>query len=466
MRIEMSRGSWVVALLSALLAHEAAADGPALSPPAPGTQYRLAVLDVKPGPGRQQAAALVVAAVHESVAADDRFTLVPVEEVARARSLWGEGVMVLTDEAKVGSGLDDGDASMSHTQACAIGHSAGAARLLLVSGYALDLEPSGTDAATPAPGQVSGGAGMAARLTATLTVLEIESCKVRERAVIRASRGSGASVEEVVAGARADFARSVTEGLQRLLPVHSGVRAVSRRGGEMDRGARHGVRPGQYFAVHRDARAVGHVYVEAVAEDGARVSLVRGASRLQPGDRLVEEGTVRIFEIGGSLTPNLLARNGADDAFGVATAVHVMTYQPVGSNLFALSFERLGLPDFSRWRGGIEIGRQVSIVPRRLFGYARVGLGLVRSQQDVVDAFGVADGGVMSGFELLNALGVKALFGEGLVIHASASMPFGLYNEAWFRKSNDKFEVPAEDLVYPSPFRALPTLTLGVGWRF
>ena len=464
MRSEMKRWIWLTAGV-VLLAGEAAAENPAPSPAAPGTKYRLAVLDVKPGPGRQQAASLAVAAVREVAAADDRFDLVPAENVARARSLWGEDVIVLNESAKVGSGLDDGDAGMSHTKACAIGHTAGATRLLLISGYGLTLGPSGQAGATGATGATG---GMGAQLTATLTVMDVASCKVRERAVVRASHASAVSTEDAVAGVRADFARSAGHALQRLLPVHSAVRAVRGQGGEMDRGTRHGVREGQYFEVHRDARTVGHVYVEDVAEDGARVSLVRGVRRLEPGDRLVEDEPMRLYELGVSLTPNVLSRTRDDDVFGVATGAHLMTYRPVTSPLFSLSFERLGLPDFARLRAGLQAGAQLRILPRRLFAYAQVGFGVVRTHQTLRDAAGMKlDRGNLRGYELLNAVGLKATFGDHLVLHVSASMPVRLYRETWYSANWDnKMPVPEEMLVYPSPFRFLPTLTLGLGWRF
>ena len=471
MRSETIRWPWLIAGVM-LIAGPAAADETEPSPAAPQAKYRLALMDVEPAAGSQQAAALALAALREVAAADERFDLAADEDLARARALWGKGVMVLTPE-----GLIDSDAlannTMNHTQACAIGHTAGAARLLMVSGYALELAPMGAAAGAPAMRQVADaevtpGVMLDARLTATLTVVEIETCKVRERPVVSAGRGSSTSAEEAVAGARADFARSASEALEGLLPVHAGVRTVSRHGGEMNRGASDGVRAGQYFEVQRDARAIGHVYVDDVATDTAQVSLVHGVSRLAPGDRLVEGKAVREFEVGATLTPNVLSRTRADDVFGVAVGAQLMTYRPVGSNMYVVSFERLGLPGFSRIRGGMEIGRQVRIVPRRLFGYARVGLGAVRGQQAVRDSAGVKiDRGMLLGLELLNAVGVKTVFGDGLVVHLSASMPVRLYREAWYLESWDnKIEVPEDMVVYPSPFRYLPTLTLGLGWRF
>jgi hypothetical protein len=458
MRTEMTRWLWVVAGMI-LMTSEAAAEEAAISPAAPGAKYRLAVLDVKAGPGRQQAATLAASALREVAAADDRFDLVPAEDVARARSLWGEDVVILNENAAVGSGLDGGDAGMSHTKACAIGHTAGANRLLLISGYGLELGPSGQAGATGAFG---------ARLNATLTVLEIKTCKVRERAIVRASHASDVSMEEAVAGVRVDFARSAAQALQRLLPVHSAVRAVSGHGGEMDRGARFGVREGQYFEVHRNARAIGHVYVDDVAEDGARVSLVSGVSRLERGDRLVEDMPVRVYEVTAALTPNVLARTREDDVFGMATGVHLMTYRPVSSNMYVLSFERLGMEDFLRLRASLEYGRQLRLIPRRLFGYARVGLGAMSGKQTLRDSNGMQiDRATISGLELVNALGVKAVFGHGLVLHASVSMPFRLYRDAWYLASWDSKVRATEDmLTYPSPFRFLPTVTLGLGWSF
>jgi hypothetical protein len=471
MRSAKTRWLWLV---TGMLfgAGQAAADEPAPSPAAPGTKYRLAVVDVKPPPDRQQAAKLAVAAVHEAAAADDRFELAPPDDVANARALWDQDVVVLTEDAQVGSGMEDGNAEMSRTQACAVGHAAGAARLLLVSGYALELPPAraaGAPVATQVShGGVAPGPPLGVRLTATLTVINVESCKVRERAVVSARAESSSSLDEAVAGVRAAFARSAGEALQRLLPLHSGVRAVTRHGGDMNRGARDGVREGQWFEVHRSARPVGHVHVEDVAEEQARVSLVRGVTRLQPGDRLVESKAVRIIEAGATITPNVLARTRADDVFGVALGVHLMTYRPVSSNMYVFTFERLALTDFSRIRGGLEIGRQIRIMPRRLFAYGRVGVGVVSSHQTIRNSDGMAvDKGTLLGFELLNAVGVKALFGDALVVHLSASLPIGLYDETWYLQSWDnKMPVPEEMLIYPSPFRFQPTLTLAAGWSF
>ena len=151
MRSETIRWPWLIAGVM-LIAGPAAADETEPSPAAPQAKYRLALMDVEPAAGSQQAAALALAALREVAAADERFDLAADEDLARARALWGKGVMVLTPE-----GLIDSDAlannTMNHTQACAIGHTAGAARLLMVSGYALELAPMGAPAAAPMGGQ-------------------------------------------------------------------------------------------------------------------------------------------------------------------------------------------------------------------------------------------------------------------------------------------------------------------------
>lgn len=474
MRSEKTRRLWLVAGMI-LMAGEAAADEPTPSPAAPESKYRLAVLDLTPAPGREKAASLALAAVREAATGDDRFDLAPAEDMAKARVMWGEGVQVLTADAQVGSGLDDGSsATMAHPQACAIGHAAGATRLVMLSGYELSLKAAGAapSGATVRPvvhtEGAPAGAASSVQLAADLTVIDISSCKVRERARVSARGTSAVSPRAALAGARAEFVASARAELQRLLPVHSTVRAVRPNGGEMTHGARDGVRQGQYFAVHRDARAIGHVYVDDVAEDGARVSLVRGVARLEPGDRLVESRAVRVYELGATLTPNVLSRTRADDVFGVAVGGSFMTYKPVGSNIYAIAFERLGLRDFSRIRGGLEIGRQIRILPRRLFAYGLVGLGALRGVQTLRDSAGMTlDRGTMVGFELLNAIGVKYAFGDGLLVHASVSMPVPLYNKTWYYESwSNKYPVPEEMLTYPSPSRLLPTLTLGAGWSF
>jgi hypothetical protein len=95
-------------------------------------------------------------------------------------------------------------------------------------------------------------------------------------------------------------------------------------------------------------------------------------------------------------------------------------------------------------------------------------LGAMSGRQTLRDSAGMSyDRATISGLELVNALGVKAVFGRGLVLHASASMPFRLYRDVWYLASWDsKVRATEEMLTYPSPFRFLPTLTLGLGWSF
>ena len=456
MRIETTRWLWL-AVLAVGLARPAAADDAApvaAAAPARGT-YRLAILDMPAPRERAQAARAVVAAVREAVRADARVELVPAALVRQAQVVWGgRDVLVLTEEDGIGSGLDGTSAEMSRTQACAIGHAAGAQRLLLVDGYELEL------------GQVSGGAET--RLAATLTVINIGSCKVRERAVVRAA-GTGASVEAALASGRTALAKAAHEQLQGLLPLHSEVRAVSPDGGAMAHGTRDGVRPGQYFDVRREAGVVGHVYVDDVAADSAEVSLVGGVSRLRAGDRLVERAPVRVFEVAVSAAPNVLDRVDADGVIRVATAMHLTTYRPVGSNMYGLSVERLGAADFTRWRIGVDLGRQVRIVPRRLFAYARVGAGVLLARQGLrvtPDYESFSGGGKLRGLELTGTIGARYVLSDALVVHLGASMPVPLYKNTWYYEWHPLIAVRPEDLIYTRPYRLLPTVSLALGCTF
>jgi hypothetical protein len=404
---------------------------------------------------RAQAARVVAAAVREAVQGDARVDLVPARLVEQAQVVWGgRDVLVLTEEDGIGSGLDGTSAEMSRTQACAIGHAAGAQRLLLVSGHELEL------------GQVSGGTET--RLAATLTLINIGSCKVREQGAVRAA-GTGASAEQALASGRTALVEAAREQLQGLLPLHSEVRAVSPDGGAMAHGARYGVRPGQYFDVHREAGVVGHVYVDDVAADSAEVSLVGGVSRLRAGDRLVERKAVRVFEVALSAAPNVLDRVDADGVIRVATALHWTTYRPVGSNIYGVSVERLGAADFTRWRAGIDLGRQVRIVPRRLFAYARVGAGFVWASQglrETPDFETFYGGGKLRGFELTGAIGARFVLSDALVAHLGASMPIPLYENTWYYEWDSKQPIPADTLIYARAYRQLPTVSLALGWTF
>jgi hypothetical protein len=448
----------VPAAAPALAPARARLAAPAAAPAAGAARgpYRLAVLDMPAPRERAQAAGVVVAAVREAAAADERLDVVPDKLVEQARVVWGGRDVLVLSEHGIGSGMDDaaGNADMARTQACAIGHAAGAAWLLLVSGYEMEL------------GQATGNAEV--RLAGTLAVINVRTCKVRERAVARAT-GTGASAAEALAGARAALARAAHERLRGLLPLHSAVRAVRGRGGAMRHGARDGVQPGQYFDVRRDARVVGQVYVDDVAEDGAEVSLVRGVASLQAGDRLVERKPVRVFEVGLTATPGVLDRVDARDIVRVATAVHGTLYRPVGSNMYGGSLERMSAKDFSRWRVGVHFGRQVRIVPRRLFAYARLGAGLLWARQAVREGppFDTFYGGAhLRGFELTPAIGARYLLGDGLVVQLAASMPIPLYHDTWYLDWDAKWTAPAEVLYYASPQRLLPTVSLGAGWTF
>jgi hypothetical protein len=405
---------------------------------------------------RAQAASVVIAAVREAVQADERVDMVPARLVEQARVIWGGRDVLVLSEHGLGSGMEGTeDTDMTHAQACAIAHAAGADTLLLVSGYELTL------------GQVSGNTQ--AKLAAALALINVGTCKPRQRAVVRAA-GTRATAQEALAGARTALARAAYEALQDLLPLHSTVRAVSAHGGAMTHGARTGVKPGQYFDVRRDERVVGQVYVDEVAEGSAEVSLVHGVRRLQAGDRLIERTRpVRRFEVGLTATPSVLERVQADDIVRVATAVHGMLYRPVGSNMYGGSVERLSAKDFSRWRIGIHLGRQVRIVPRRLFAYARASAGLLWARQGLragPNVPGFSGGGHIRGFELTGAIGARYLLGDGLVVQLSAAMPLPLYRNTWFLDWDAKWPIPEPALLYASPQRLLPTVSLGAGWTF
>jgi len=211
------------------------------------------------------------------------------------------------------------------------------------------------------------------------------------------------------------------------------------------------------------------VYVDDVATDSAEVSLVGGVSRLRAGDRLVERKPVRVFEVVMSAAPNVLDRVDADGVIRVATALHLATYRPVGSNIYGVSVERLGARDFTRWRIGVDLGRQVRIVPRRLFAYARVGAGVLWARQGLRVTPGYADfygGGKLRGLELTSAIGARFVLSDALVVHLGASMPVPIYKNTWYYEWHPLIAVPAEDLIYTRPYRLLPTVSLALGWTF
>jgi hypothetical protein len=443
----------------------APAGAPAARSAATPPGHRLALLDVPPAPQQATVAAVLVSAAYAAIQADDRFSLATVEQVAAARAEHGVSATDLT-----------------YPDACRVGRAVGASHAILIGGYDLSVHTSEKKSDIKrALGMVAelgnshGAAHSApasryeneARATASVIVMDMASCKVGKQAVIRARRESDVSVDDARSRVRDDFVAAVRQGLQRLFPLHALVRAPRPHGGVISHGSRHGVRDGQYYAVRRAGRVVADVHVDEVEPDSARVSLVRGARRLQPGDRLSERDTMHVWEFGVAATPSVLARREAGDVFGVAASVHSMVSQPVSGNVYGLMVEYLNVSDLQRWRGGVHYARQLRVVPRRLFVHARVGVGLFRANQPLADETGrMYDGATARGIEVLNGLGAKVLLGESLAMQAEVSYPLLLGDDQWALDSDPKKKAPADALTYPLPQRGLPTLTVGVSMRF
>ena len=467
-------GAWPgLALLVVSLSGTASADQPAAPAPpqspaaAPGTPagHRLALLDVPPAPEQTAAAAILVPAAYAAIEADERFLLATVEQVAAARAEHGVS-----------------DTDLTYPDACKVGRAVGASHAILIGGYDLSVYTSERKsdikrgrAMVSELGNSHGAAHSApasryeneARVAASIIVMDMASCKVGEQAVIRARRESDVSVDDARSRVRDDFVAAVRQGLQELFPLRAFVRAPRRHGGVISHGSRHGMRHGQYYAVRRAGRVVGDVHVDEVGPDSARVSLVRGAHRLQAGDRLSERDTLHVWELGVAATPSSLARREGDDTLALAASVHCTVSQPVSGNVYGLTAEYLTASELQRWRGGVHFARQLRVVPRRLFVHARAGVGLFWATQPLLDETGrMYDSATSRGIELLNGLGVKALLGESLAVQAELSYPLPLRDDRWALGSDPKHQAPADALIYPRPQRGLPTITVGVGVRF
>jgi len=458
-----------LALVVVSLSGTAAADQPAApsSPAASGTPagYHLALLDVPPAPEQAAAAAVLVPAAYAAIQADERFLLATVEQVAAARAEHGVS-----------------DTDLTYPDACRVGRAVGASHAILIGGYDLSVYTSERKSdfkrGRSMVSELGNSHGAAhsnpasryeneARVTASIIVMDMASCKVGEQAVIRARRESDVSVDDARSRVQKDFVEAVRQGLQKLFPLHAFVRATRQHGGVISHGSRHGMRPGQYYAVRRAGRVVADVHVDEVEPDSAQVSLVRGAHHLQPGDRLSERDTLQVWELGVAATPSSLARRGADDVLALATSVHGTVSQPVSGFVYGLAVERLSASDLQRWRGGVHFARQLRIVPRRLFVHARAGLGLFWARQPLLDETGqMYDTGTSRGIELLNGLGLKALLGESLAVQVEVSYPLPLRDDRWALGSDPKHLAPADALIYPRPQRGLPSVTAGVGVRF
>lgn len=453
---------WLV-LLALPLSAPAHAGDPAVAPASSPDTFHIALVEVPPAPQAQRAAATLGGRAREAIQADGRFTVISPDKVAEARA--AEGVQ---------------DADLSYPEVCRVGRAVGAQHVILLGGYdmgmhttekrselkrALGVVAEGSTPSAPAPRPE-----IQAWAMASIIVMDMKSCAAKDQIVIRARHESQVSELDAAEKVQEDFGAAVRQTLQKLFPLYTFVRTPQGHGGVMSHGARHGVRAGQYYEVRRGARLVGHVHVDEVAQGSARVSLVRGVRRLEPGDRLTERGAMYTWEMQLAATPNLLARQGSpgdDDAFGVAPSVRGMLYQLASNNAYGLMVERLQVPDLVRWRGGLEYTRLFRIMPRRLLAYARIGFGLFTADQPLLDAAGQRyDRGTARGFEVLNGLGLKSLFGDWLALDLNVSYPLPLRDDHWFLESNDKHKAPAEALIYARPQARMPMLSLGVSVRF
>jgi hypothetical protein len=452
-----------LALLALSVSTPALAGEPA-APPATGADtFHIALIEVPATAEQQRAAAALGPRARAALASDGRFTVISPDRVTEARA--AEGV----------AGTD-----LSYPAACRVGRAVGAQHVILLGGYdmgmhttekrselkrALGVVAEGSTPSAPAPRPE-----IQAWATASLIVMDMKSCAAREQIVIRARHESQVSELDAQEKVQEDFGVAVRATLQKVFPLSTFVRTPRGQGGVMSHGARHGVHAGQYYEVHRGARLVGHVHVDGVAEDSARVSLVRGVHRLQPGDRLIERDPMYTWEMQLAATPSLLPRQGTpgdDDAFGVAPAVRGMLYQMASNNAYGLVVERLQVTDLVRWRGGLEYTRRFPILPRRLLAYARLGVGVFTAHQPLLDENGAQyDGGTARSFEILNGLGLATLLGDWLALDVHVSYPLPVRDDQWFLDSNDKHEVPAEALIYARAQARMPALSLGVSVRF
>lgn len=454
---------WLV-LLALSLPSLARAGDPAVPAATSPDTVPVALIEVPPTPRQAQAATLLGSRTRAAIETDGRFTVVSPDRVAEARA--AEGV---------------NDADLSYPEACRVGRTVGAQHVILLGGYdmgmhttekrgelkrALGVVAEGSTPSAPAPRPE-----IVAWATASIIVMDMKSCAAKDQIVIRARYESQVSELDAQEKVQEDFGAAVRQTLQKLFPLDTFVRTPQRHGGVMSHGARHGVREGQYYEVHRGARLVGHVHVDEVARDSARVSLVRGVHQLKPGDRLKERNPMYAWEVQLAATPNLFSRHGGpgedDSAFGLAPSVRGMLYQLASNNGYSVMIERLQARELTRWRGGVEYTRMFRILPRRLLAYARIGMGLFTANQPLLDAAGEKyDGGTARGFELLNGLGVKTLFGDWLALDLSVSYPLPLRDDQWFLDSDHKFQAPAGALLYPRAHERLPTLSLGMSVRF
>lgn len=430
------------------------------------TGHTIAVISTPAAPELRAIAGFIIDSAHQQLSADPRFRLADRDAVARARSGYGGA-----------------DQDLTFAQACLLGRQVDVTSVLLVGGYALDERAYESQAAPVKPrfeptllnqtrpgmrDAASPDLKRSAHIGVNLIVVDTDTCKMGESALVGAKHDSPAAEPAVaLAEAKSDFQAALREGLQKLFPVRTTIASSAGNRGQLSVGADHGVRAGQYYEVIRDQRLIGHAYVDTVEATSAQVSLVRGADTFRDGDRLAEHGIVRVWEVGVTGTPTLLDRQRGDDALGVAVGVEASMYQPVSSNLYRVMIENLRVDGLSRWRLGVELGRQVRLIPRRLFAYGRLGLGAVTAHQDLVDDAGqVVDGATGRSLEILNAVGLKATFGDNLAVHVSAGYPLLIPSPTWSLDSDHRMDATPEQLTYKRSEPPWPRVTVSAGWRF
>ncbi|ACY16797.1 hypothetical protein [Haliangium ochraceum] len=433
--------------------------------------YRTALLPVPARPGYEQAAAFITAAVRDALSGDPRFTLLAHDAVAATGAfvLPEGGVYVLksnmasrfTAVERVDLGVADHDEV--EARACLTAHAIQAPRVLLLGGYQQTARRPG-----------NGDEGYRVTLAASMITLDAE-CEPEEQSVVRVAGSSLVSLESARARAEQAFRARLPDVVAKLFPVQAQVRVSTPLGGFIDHGRHQGVREGEYYSVHRsspggDARVVGSAFVEVAAEDSATVSLVRGTPALRPGDHLIEREPVALWTLSAGLSPLRLAHRDGSAVTGVAPSVEVSRFRPVSGPVYSLWLDYLRVPDLSRSRAGVEVGWQSRLIPRRLFGYAQIGLGVMRGAQNLPVEVHYEEADITysrtltRGFELHSSAGLRGFIGEHLVLGASVALTVPLHGHRWYADVWDLLRVDEELLGYREAGQRMPTVMLSAGW--
>ncbi len=368
--------------------------------------------------------------------------------------------------------------------ACRIGKVLGVREVLILDGYdaggrdvgrgrwireirywlAGEAPPEGSlDPLTPMHGKV----WLGVRIRAATS----ESCRVRAETEVRINYEAQGVATGVMAGAKAAFHADLAAAMRRMFTtVVTRIAEVEefKAGavGVVAQGQEQGILPGHYFRVLREQREVGQVRVVAAKPTRAHVAMVRGQTQLRPGDRLLPRKPLQVPELGLALLPQSLARNNAADSWGVGLAVNGARYQPTTGGMYHVAAEYLRLTDFTRVRAEVGYGYQYEWLPRRLFAYGRLGVGVHFASQDFRPEGEMRLDGVNNrGLDVSGAIGVKGLWGDRWVGHVYATMPVDI-RSGWFLDQSSGSQVQSEELSYPDVYRRYPLVGLGVGWRF